>query len=73
MINKGINLWSIGTNVDGDGIGIYFLVFEINDRVLTADIRKYAICFFVTSVLAILVSFFLIGGIFIKSRKQSIN
>lgn len=24
MVNKGIDLWSLGTNVDGDGIGVHF-------------------------------------------------
>lgn len=69
MIKKGLDILAIGTNVDGDGIGIAFLEYEINDRVKTADIRKYAIGFLVTSVIPILVSFFLIGGIFIKSMK----
>jgi hypothetical protein len=73
MINKGIDLWLIGTNVDGDGIGIHFLGWEINDRVLTASIKKYAIGFFVTSVLSILIAFVLVGDTFIKSNKQPTN
>jgi len=47
---KGIELWSQRTAVDGAGIGVYFLIFEINDRVLEADIANYAIGFFAASI-----------------------
>lgn len=47
--SKGIDLWSIGTDVDGAGIGMYFLSFEINDRVAETSIPAYAIGFFIAS------------------------
>ncbi|WP_128894668.1 hypothetical protein [Longirhabdus pacifica] len=56
MLIKGLQLWSIGDNVDGDGIGITFLFFEINDTVLTKDIPKYATIFFIAGTITILTS-----------------
>lgn len=47
--NKGMDLWALGTDVDGAGIGVYFLIFEINDRVDEMSIPAYAICFFIAS------------------------
>ncbi|MFS0861173.1 hypothetical protein [Fredinandcohnia sp. 179-A 10B2 NHS] len=59
LVKTGIELWSLGTDVDGDGIGVYFLGFEINDSVPEASIPTYAIGFFVASVVSLLVG----GGI----------
>ena len=61
MVNKGLDLWSLGTNVDGDGIGVHFLGLEINDRVPEANIPTYAIGFFVASVITLLVAFVLVA------------
>lgn len=61
MINKGISLWHMGTNVDGAGIGIHFLIFEINDRVPEQSIPSYAIGFFVASLLTALVPLVFLG------------
>ena len=47
--NKGMDLWALGTDVDGAGIGVYFLIFEINDRVDEMSIPTYAIGFFIAS------------------------
>lgn len=47
--SKGMDLWSLGTDVDGAGIGVYFLSFEINDRVAEMSIPAYAIGFFIAS------------------------
>lgn len=63
MFNRGLNLWSLGTNVDGDGIGVYFLGLEINDRVPEADIPQYAIGFFISGLITILISLFLLTRI----------
>lgn len=71
MINKGITLWNIGSGVDGDGIGIYFLGFEINDRVSEQSIPTYAIGFFVGSIITALVPFVLFGKTLVKSRTSS--
>lgn len=68
MVNKGLDLWSLGTNVDGDGIGIHFLGLEINDRVPEANIPIYAIGFFVTSFITLLIAFALVGKTFLKLK-----
>jgi hypothetical protein len=73
MIIKGIDLWSLGTNVDGNGIGIHFLGLELNDRVPEISIPKYAIGFFITSILPILIAFVLVGETFIKSNNATSN
>ncbi|OCA90373.1 hypothetical protein A8F94_00295 [Bacillus sp. FJAT-27225] len=68
MVNKGVDLWSLGTNVDGDGIGVYFLGLEINDRVPEANIPSYAIGFFVASFITLFISLALIVKTFLKLR-----
>ncbi|NBI29084.1 hypothetical protein [Chengkuizengella marina] len=57
---KGITLWSIGTDVDGAGIGIYFLGLEINDKVLEERIPPYAYGFLITSLITLLISIILL-------------
>ncbi|MGO1057772.1 hypothetical protein ACTL32_01445 [Planococcus sp. FY231025] len=47
--SKGMDLRALGTDVDGAGIGVYFLSFEINDRVAEMSIPAYAIGFFIAS------------------------
>jgi hypothetical protein len=61
MIHKGITLWNMGSSVDGQGIGIYFLSFEINDRVPEQSIPSYAIGFFVASIITALVPISLVA------------
>ncbi|CAM3540751.1 hypothetical protein GCM10009865_07670 [Aeromicrobium ponti] len=58
---KGLDLWSLGTNVDGNGIGIHFLGFEINDRVPKASIPVYAIGFLASSLVTLLTGIVLTG------------
>jgi hypothetical protein len=70
MILKGIDLWSLRTQVDGEGIGIHFLGLELNDRVMEASISKYAIGFFLASVLPILAAFVLIKDSLLKPNNQ---
>ncbi|WP_316568963.1 hypothetical protein [Neobacillus sp. YIM B06451] len=66
MVNKGLDLWSLGTNVDGDGIGVTFLGLEINDRVPEANIPTYAIGFFVASFITLLIALVLVVKTFLK-------
>ncbi|MEM5015347.1 hypothetical protein WKH31_03555 [Metabacillus indicus] len=68
MVNKGIDLWSLGTNVDGDGIGVHFLGLEINDRVPEANIPTYAMGFFVASFITLLIAFAFVGKTLLKSN-----
>ncbi|MGM7724786.1 hypothetical protein [Metabacillus sp. Hm71] len=68
MVNKGLDLWSLGANLDGDGIGIHFLGLEINDRVPEANIPTYAIGFFVASFITLLIAFALVGKTFLKLK-----
>lgn len=72
-IIKGIELWSLGTNVDGNGIGIYFLGLELNDSVTEASIPNYAIGFIITSILAISIALILIRKAFINSSENAAN
>jgi hypothetical protein len=68
LAKQGVELWSLGTNVDGDGIGVHFLGLEINDRVPEASIPSYAIGFFVLSAITLLLTITVIGRRFLKSR-----
>lgn len=61
LFSKGMDLRSIGTNVDGAGIGVYFLFFEINDRVPTQSIPTYAYGFFIASIITALAAIFIVG------------
>ena len=54
LINKGMDLRSLGTNVDGTGIGVHFLFLEINDRVPEKSIPSYANGFFIASLVTAL-------------------
>lgn len=49
LLKQGLTLQQMGTNVDGDGIGIHFFIFEINDRVPEENIPQYAAQFLVAS------------------------
>lgn len=52
LFSKYIELMSIlKTGVDGGGIGIYLLGFEINDSVMTHQISTYAYGFLIVSIL----------------------
>jgi hypothetical protein len=68
LAKQGVELWSLGTNVDGDGIGVHFLGLEIDDRVSEESIPSYAIGFFVTSAITLLLTISVIGRLFLKSR-----
>jgi hypothetical protein len=61
LFNKGLDLWSLGTNVDGDGIGVHFLAFEINDKVPEESIPSYAMGFFISSLVISVLSVVIIG------------
>ncbi|MBT2680108.1 hypothetical protein J7E38_13925 [Bacillus sp. ISL-35] len=52
FLQQGMDLWKLGTDVDGDGIGIHFLGFEINDSVQEANIPSYATGFFIAAGLS---------------------
>ncbi|MFC6040744.1 hypothetical protein ACFPYN_15055 [Paenisporosarcina macmurdoensis] len=61
LINKGMDLRSLGTNVDGTGIGVHFLFLEINDRVPENSIPSYANGFFIVSLMTALAALVLAG------------
>ncbi|MBM7553212.1 hypothetical protein [Thalassobacillus pellis] len=48
---KGVELRAMGTNADGDGIGISFLGIQTAERVPEANIPKHAQGFFVSSII----------------------
>ncbi|AGX04529.1 MULTISPECIES: hypothetical protein [Bacillaceae] len=51
---KGIELMHLGTDVDGDGIGIQFLGFEMADSLSEQNIPKAAAAFLAAGVLLVL-------------------
>jgi hypothetical protein len=61
LFNNGLELWSLGTDVDGEGIGVYFFAVKINDRVPEESIPSYAIGFFISSFIAFFIAMFFIG------------
>ncbi|WP_198530521.1 hypothetical protein [Bacillus sp. LL01] len=56
LITEGFQLWTLGTAVDGKGIGVYFLGMEINDRVPVAKIPSYAFGFFFAGLCTLLLA-----------------
>lgn len=58
LAQKGVELKTIGTNVDGSGIGISFLGFEVNDSVLEENIPLYTAGFLLMSVIMLISSVF---------------
>lgn len=71
LISKGFQLWSYGTDVDGNGIGVFFLGLEINDRVLEASIPTYAIGFFIAGVCTLLISITNLTRLLLKSTSRT--
>lgn len=57
LLKEGFSLMDRSRNVDGAGIGVYFLLFEINDRVPVRDIPAYANAFFIASGVMALLAF----------------
>ncbi len=54
---------------DGDGIGIYLLGIEINDRVTNEQVATYEYGFFMASVLCLVVIFIMIYRL-VKSKNH---
>ncbi|WP_246943322.1 hypothetical protein [Bacillus pinisoli] len=61
---KGVQLWTFGTNVDGGGVGIYFLGLEINDHVKEASIPNYALSFAGAGIITLTVTIFTVLKLF---------
>ncbi|TYS67450.1 hypothetical protein FZC76_12740 [Sutcliffiella horikoshii] len=70
-ISKGLQLWSFGSNVDGGGIGVYFLGLEINDRVLEANMPTYAIGFFIAGLCTLLISIINLTRLLLRSTSRT--
>lgn len=66
---KGLELWGLGTNVDGHGIGVYFLGLEINDRVSEKIIPAYSIGFFISSLVALIITLFFVLNISFRNLR----
>jgi len=58
FFSKGMDLRSSLTHIDGDAIGVHFLIFEINDWVPKKSISTYANGFFIASIITALVAIF---------------
>lgn len=57
MFTTGLDVWTLGSAVDGDGVGLYFLGLEINDSLPKENINLYAGGFFLASVVLALAAF----------------
>ncbi|MCA1038273.1 hypothetical protein LCM00_02020 [Bacillus infantis] len=51
---KGIELMHLGTDVDGDGIGMHFLGIELDDSLSEQNIPKAASAFLAAGILLVL-------------------
>ncbi|WP_240948472.1 hypothetical protein [Bacillus sp. RO1] len=71
LISEGLQLWSYGSDVDGSGIGVYFLGLEINDRVLEANIPTYAMGFFIAGLCTLLISIINLTRLLSKSTSRT--
>ncbi|MDM5317057.1 hypothetical protein QUF49_13705 [Fictibacillus sp. b24] len=57
LLTQGLHLRSMSLEeVDGNGIGVYFLGMEINEKVATADIQSYANGFLGTGTIFLLLA-----------------
>lgn len=56
--------------VDGGGIGVYFLGFEISDKVPTEKIIKYALGFLISSIALFTGAFYNIYNAFKKRHME---
>jgi len=70
LFNKGLDLRSLGTDVDGDGIGVYFFAMEINDRVPEESIPSYANGFLISSFVVFIISILFVW-MNLKSRNKT--
>lgn len=59
LMAEGFQLLGGMGNIDGTGIGVHFLFFEVNDHVPLKDILSYAIGFMSLSVLTAVIPFVL--------------
>ncbi|WP_349408761.1 hypothetical protein [Pseudalkalibacillus sp. SCS-8] len=66
---KGVDLKN--TIVDGDGIGIHFLMFEVNDRVPTSEIPYYTKSFFTASGITAVFAIAALALPFFTSKRSS--
>ncbi len=74
LLQKYISLSSIIP--DGDGIGVYFLTFEINERVLSSEINVYTSLFGKLSIyagIALVVLILINSWLFIKGRRAKLS
>ncbi len=49
LFRKGVHLYSLDSNVDGGGVEVFLLGFEVNDHVVEENIPHYARTFMITS------------------------
>lgn len=65
-LSKGLKLWALGTQVDGDRMGIYFFLIEITDLLPAERIPSYAVGFFILSLVALIISIAMIRENLVK-------
>ncbi|MFD2923193.1 hypothetical protein ACFS6F_05435 [Halobacillus naozhouensis] len=71
LYEKGVELKAMGTNADGDGIGISFLGLQVAERVPEENIPQHAKGFFVTSVIFVVIGLTLLFQPLIKKAIPS--
>ena len=71
LLLKGLQLWTYGSDVDGNGIGVYFLGLEINDRVSEANISTYAVGFFIAGLCTLLMSITNVTKLLLRSTSRT--
>lgn len=72
---QGFNLMKTLEVRDGAGTGVYFLFFEINDRVLWSDVAGYAYGFWTASLIVLITAVLLlksvkVNNLFLNERKS---
>lgn len=71
LYQKGVDLKAMGTNADGDGIGISFLGLQVAERLPEENIPQHAKGFFVTSVMFVVIGLVLLFQPLIKEAIRS--
>ncbi|MCF6136600.1 hypothetical protein [Pseudalkalibacillus berkeleyi] len=72
LVMKGLELRSLGSDVDGSGMGVYFLFMEINDRVPEQIVPSYAMGFLIASFVTFLITVGLFLRTYLRPRRVQV-
>jgi len=65
-----MELRALGTDVDGEGIGVNFIGFEVNDRVKEGNIPAYANSFLLIGIVMLSLTILMCWKSFINFQKE---